>query len=309
MGTLLLILDSKTALAGAKTGVTLCISTVIPALFPFLVLSAMVMGTSFGVLGPLGRLCCLPKGAENLLIPAFLGGYPVGARTVARAWREGRLNRREAEGLLGFCSHAGPSFIFGMGAVVFPAGWMSWALWGIHLASGVLTARLLGPVGDRAVSLDAGKGPTLSGALSQALSVMGLICGWVVLFRVVIAFLSRWVLFLLPAQVQILIVGLLELTNGCCVLPLVEDTALRFTLCSGMLAAGGLCVLMQTASVTAGLSLRRYCLGKAIQTALSLLLCGCLFRGKYVIVPTALLVLALLMKKQKRAGIPARSGI
>lgn len=35
LGMLLLVLDSKTALLGAKEGVMLCLSSVIPALLPF----------------------------------------------------------------------------------------------------------------------------------------------------------------------------------------------------------------------------------------------------------------------------------
>ena len=43
VGLLILILDSSLALEGARTGMDLCIRTVIPSLFPFFVLS--VSGT------------------------------------------------------------------------------------------------------------------------------------------------------------------------------------------------------------------------------------------------------------------------
>ena len=38
-GILVLILDSRTALAGAAQGLSLCLKTVIPSLFPFIFLS------------------------------------------------------------------------------------------------------------------------------------------------------------------------------------------------------------------------------------------------------------------------------
>ena len=41
---LMLILDGRTALTGAAEGIDLCIRTVIPALFPFFVLSPLLMG-------------------------------------------------------------------------------------------------------------------------------------------------------------------------------------------------------------------------------------------------------------------------
>lgn len=307
---LLLILDGKTALTGARTGVLLCFQTVIPALFPFLVLSNVLMGMSCGFLRPLGRLCHMPKGAQALLVPAFLGGYPVGAQSVAAAWRAGTLQKEEAEEMLAFCNNAGPSFLFGLVASMFPKPWMIWALWGIHVVSAILAAQLMPSDRGRAVSLSSQQGGKLPDVLPHAVRVMGIICGWVVLFRVVIAFLQRWVFFMLPLEAQVWLTGLLELTNGCCELPLLSSVELRFTLCSGMLAAGGLCVSMQTASVTTGLSLRQYYKGKGLQTVFSLLLSLCLFDGLPTILAASLLFFGItLLKKPKRAGIPAKAGV
>ena len=101
---------------------------------------------------------------------------------------------------------------------------------------------------------------------------MGIICGWIVLFRVLIAFLDRWVLWLLPQTARVALIGLLELSNGCCELAQVANAPIRFILCSTMLAAGGLCVTAQTISVTPGLSLRYYFLGKVVQILVSLIL-------------------------------------
>ncbi len=82
LGMLALILDGRTAIEGARQGIELCLRTVIPSLFPFFVLSILLtsslLGSSLIVLRPLGRLFGMPEGAESLLIPAFLGGYPVG---------------------------------------------------------------------------------------------------------------------------------------------------------------------------------------------------------------------------------------
>ena len=105
-----------------------------------------------------------------------------------------------------------------------------------------------------------------------AVRTMGVICGWVILFRVLIAFLNRWFLWFLPESARIALIGILELSNGCCELPKIPDIRVRFILCSGILAAGGLCVTAQTASVTKGLSLRYYFFGKIIQILVSLMI-------------------------------------
>lgn len=275
-GMLILILDAKTAVSGAKAGIELCLGTVIPSLLPFFVLSMLLTGALTGrqipFLRPLGRLCGMPEGSESLLVVGLLGGYPVGAQNVAFAYGSGQLAKRDAERLLGFCNNAGPAFLFGMVASKFQDLRLVWALWLIHMAAALLAAVLLRERGSAPAVLIPGHPLTLTQALEKALRVMAGVCGWVILFRVVIAFLTRWVLWTLPVEAQVLLSGLLELSNGCCMLGDVENTGLRFLLCCLFLSFGGVCVTMQTVSVTAGLELGTYFRGKAFQILFSLLL-------------------------------------
>ena len=275
IGMMVLILDGKTALEGAKAAVELCLWTVIPSLFPFFILSVLLTGTFFGqeipLLRPLGKIFSLPSGTEALMIPAFLGGYPAGAQSISQAYRTGHLKKEEAERLLAFCSNAGPAFLFGMTGPMFPEKWMVWALWAIHIGSAYLVCRMF-PGSNAVAKLQAGPAITVTGALLSAIRIMAQVCSWVMLFRVFIGFLRRWVLWILPTEFQVAICGLLELSNGCCNLALIESVPLRFILCSGFLAFGGLCVTMQTASVTEGLSIRKYIFGKILQLCFSILL-------------------------------------
>lgn len=314
LGMLLLILDGQTALQGAREGAQLCLNTVIPSLFPFLMLSALLLdastGASMRILQPLGKLCRIPAGAEPLLIPAFLGGYPVGAGSIGTAYRSGQLHKADAERMLGFCNNCGPAFLFGMGSSIFPKQWMIWALWGIHLTSAILASLLLPQGSCKEFQASWQKKKNISDILSSSLRVMAIICGWVVLFRVIIAFLNRWVLWLLPTQIQVILTGLLELTNGCCELPRIIDVRRRFAVCSAMLSLGGVCIAMQTASVTEGLSLKLYYRGKLIQTLAGLLFCAFLFGGKWVILGISVLLFALILgRKQKRSSISKPIGV
>lgn len=314
IGMLILILDGKTALEGARQGIELCLKTVIPSLFPFFLLSILLtssfMGSSLRILRPLGRLCGIPKGAESILIAGFLGGYPVGAQTISAAYAGRQLRKEEAERLLAFCNNAGPAFLFGMAASLFPRQWMAWALWGIHVASAIMTALLMPGNSPQTVGGIPEKPISLSAALNSAIRVMAAVCGWVVLFRIVIVFLSRWMLWLLPATAQVALIGLLELSNGCCELISISNIGLRFLLCSEMLAFGGLCVTMQTISVTGGLSLRYYFAGKLLQTAFSLLLAGSVVSGTWLPCCAVLLAFVLILrKKQKKSSIRAAVGV
>lgn len=276
MGMLLLILDSRTALQGAGEGLELCLRTVIPSLFPFFVLSALLTGSLGGNcpgwLVPLGKLTGIPGGAETILLAGCLGGYPIGAKSVADAVKRVRLDPRAAARMMAFCNNAGPSFIFGIAGAMFDERWVGWALWGIQLVSALAVGAILPGKSGGSIGVGDRTGGTLPGAVGTAIGAIAGVCGWVVIFRVLLAFLDRWALWLLPSWVRVLACGLLELTNGCCLLGEIPNPGARFVTASGLLVFGGLCVGMQTASVSEGVSLRWYLPGKLLQTLLAVIL-------------------------------------
>lgn len=300
-GLLILILDGKTALSGAAEGIELCLRTVIPALFPFMILSSVFLScaTAFPWKGTVfSTVFRFPPGERFLVLPCFLGGYPVGAQSVCKAYQEGRLQKDAAQRLLAFSNNAGPSFVFGVVGQMFPKPWFPWALWGIHIAGALAAARCVSNV-DTAQHSDRQPVQSEGDLMVGSARTMGVVCGWVILFRVLITFLNRWFLWLLPEHARIALIGILELSNGCCELPKIADIRVRFILCSGMLAAGGLCVTAQTASVTKGLSLRYYFLGKMIQILVSLLIS---YSVMYRTVLPLLFLLFLLLLNSFRTG-------
>lgn len=312
-GIALLILDSKTALAGAQSGVELCIRTVIPSLFPFflfsILLTTSLMGRSISFLRPVCRLCRIPEGAESILIAGFLGGYPVGAQCVSQAYGAGQLTHTDARRLVCFCNNCGPAFMFGMAAALFSEWWAPWSLWGIHMISALCVGALIpGDAGNCTVQSSVAVSPVQ--ALTQSVRIMAGVCGWVVIFRVLIVFLDRWFLWYLPAEVQVAISGLLELSNGCMALYNIGDTGLRFILCAGFLSFGGLCVTMQTYSVVStGVDRSLYFPGKVLHCCISLILAslaqGCRM-PLLLIVPVIVSVpfVLFLRKTQKRGRNP-----
>lgn len=323
----ILILDSRTAIAGAQKGVELCIQTVIPSLFPFFVLSILltgaVTGRSVGVAAPLCRLFRIPQGAESLLAAGFLGGYPVGAQCVSQAFESGRLSGPDARRMLVICNNCGPAFLFGMAGAVFDRWYIPWMLWAIQFASALTAARILP---GRCVPAKRGSGSyfTVTEALSRALAVMASVCGWVILFRVVIAFLDGWALWLMPLGAQVAVSGLLELSNGCFELLRLESMGLRFVLCAGMLNFGGLCVLLQTMAVTSEkLDRSLYFPGKVFQGCVGMILAWVLQSVAFpsgqrwhpplvmgCLVLACIVFLGMFLRKsQNKSSIPAGIGV
>ena len=309
VGLLVLIFDSERALEGARSGVDLCIRTVIPSLFPFFVLSLILTDSIPVSTAASVRKFCegtgLPAAVASLLVPSFLGGYPVGAKCIGDLYRKQQISKPAAQQLLTFCSNAGPSFLFGMVSGFFPEQKMVWELWLIHILSALLTGLSFPGQKEEQLFCTAEKQSSQNAAVFSAAKAMALVCCWVILFRTMIAFLKAWFLWLLPEWAQVFLTGILELTNGCCELLLIEDLKLRFVLCSCMLAFGGICVVFQTASVINGLSLVCYLKGKFLQTVYSFLL-SCTLILEHRLFPGAMIpvFVMILRKTQNRYGNP-----
>lgn len=325
-GMLVLILDSRTALDGMREGIDLCLRTLVPSLFPFFFLSILLTGSMLGhsarVLEPIGQLCGIPAGAVSVLAVGLLGGYPVGAQNIALAYESGTLSRADAERMLAFCNNAGPAFLFGIVGAAFDAAWIPWALWGIHMVSALLVG-ILSNCGNCRTSVSIRQNPlSLTAALQKSLSVMAQVAGWVVLFRMLLTYLEHWFLWMLPTGVQVLISGILELSNGCVRLRELENEGARFLAASGMLALGGVCVCFQTCSAAKGLRLKAYFPGKLLQTVLGMLLaigaqqllpadrrCAVAPGWLAVILLLALVLIQILRKQQNSSSIPAAVGV
>lgn len=261
----------------ARQSLALCLRTVLPSLFPFFVLSSMLV--SCGGAEALGRalapvmrpLFYLGGAGAGALALGLVGGYPVGARTAAELYRSGALSKPEAERLLSFCNNSGPGFILGIcGGAVLRDPRAGAYLYLVHAASAVLTGVLLRRCAlmERSVRrpprrvCPANAAAAFPAAVRDAFSAAWSVCGFVVIFAVIL----RLAAHVLPGRV--LLVGLLELTNGVLALP--ADRG-GFLLCAVFLGWGGLSVHAQTLSVLdgTGLSPRLYFLGKAVQAALS----------------------------------------
>lgn len=306
---LILILDAKTAVKGAREGIGVCLQTVIPALFPLLVLSVLINGSVTGksikIIRPLGQICAIPNGAESILLLGLIGGYPVGAQCIYQAYKCGQLTKEDAKRMLGFCNNAGPAFIFGMSASIFSEPGKSWWLWGIHIVSAILVGIILSGNKTQSNAVLSSKSISISDAFLIAGRTMLSISGWVILFRVIICVISKWIQLICTKEILAVVTGFLELSNGCIAADSFDSSAMQFVFLSGILGFGGCCVLMQTAAATKELGLGLYIQGKIIQCLISILLSSIIVMPKHYYFSPAFIVLlsvciisAILLRKK-----------
>lgn len=317
MGIMILILDTRTGISAAREGIELCIKVLIPSLFPFFVLSAILTGNLGGMqpkwMKKIEKWFHFPEGSGHLLIVGVLSGYPVGAGNVCGCYRKKQLSKEDAERMIALCNNAGPSFLFGVLSGQFSHIGFIWMLWGTQILSLFLTARLTNSPLDRFSAEHSGAAVSPTQAMNQALRSMASVCGWVIIARVLLSFLNQYLFPWLPGLIQIIMTGLVELTNGCLLLNKIPQEGLRFTIASILLAFGGICVHMQTGSVCRELSRKKYLRIKGIQS----LVCGFLSIGiqflfrpsNRIIHPGFLLIIAaplIVMTKRRKKAVAFR---
>lgn len=271
--------DSAALRAAAYSALELCARSVIPALFPFLAVSSLLISLGFGewvgphLAGLMTPLFHLPGSAGTALLLGLVGGYPVGARTAAQLYGDGLLTRNEAERLLTFCNNSNPVFLLSvLGQGVFQSRAAGLALWLIHVGSALLTGLAFRggkehshrrtaprPIAVRTVRFSTA---FVAAVRDGAMSMVG-ICGFVVFFYVLSSPLAG-----LGGPLGAAAVGTLELFS---LTPLLTADLSGFILAAVCAGWGGVSVLCQTAAALegSGLSIAPCLKGKAVQALFS----------------------------------------
>ncbi len=266
--------------AAAAEALALCARSVIPALFPFLVVSSLLVSLGFGEwLSPrlrgLMALYHLPGHGATAFLLGAAAGYPVGARTAADLYRRGLLTEAEARRLLTFCNNSNPVFLISvLGAGVFGSLRAGVWLWLIHLLAALIVGLLFRggrgadrrPVPPPPLSKPLAPARAFVEAVTSSAAAMVSVCAFVTFFYVLATPLSA-----LGGYWSPLLTGLLELFS---LTPLLPPDRMGFLLAAGLSGWGGLSVMAQTAAALegSGLSLAPCLVGKALQGLLSAML-------------------------------------
>lgn len=308
-----LVLYPAQSMEAAREGLQLCANVIIPSLFPFFVLSSLVVELGMarylgrvleGLMWPLFRV---PGAGASALVLGFVGGYPVGARTTISLYEKGLVSRTEAQRMLAFCNNSGPAFILGVvGAGVFGSGKIGLLLYLAHMCASLCVGLLFRFYGKKGVlqiqpqrAVPQFHTVRFSYAFTESVknsfSAVLSICAFVVFFTVVIRLLflcgamdaAARVLSTLMAPLGFdlvwagrLLTGLVEVSSG--VTSLTGEGALtgQVSMAAFMLGWAGLCVHCQVLAFLgdSGLSAGTYLAGKAAHGLLSALFSACLAR-------------------------------
>lgn len=228
---LLLCLFSKETSDAARKALYLCLDVVIPSLFPFFVLSKLIVpyisGLSFPdfLKKPIEKLFNLPYYTIIIIILGFLSGYPNGAKMSRDMFDQGLLDDRQASRILSVANNCSPLFIVGtVGAGLLKSVRLGVFLLLMHWVSGIIAAFITGRTaylftGDNSsgqsrsskkisVKLPEGKkysrnsnpeSKSMSFLLTQSIEEAAILCikvsGYIVFFAVISELLDRLGIF------------------------------------------------------------------------------------------------------------------
>lgn len=299
---ILLLTHPALSFTGAKNGLLLWWSVVLPTLLPFMLCSSLLVAWG-GVpllvkpFAPLLRCFGLSPEGSYALIAGLLCGYPMGAKTTADFLRGGFIRNEEGRILLAAAGWPSPMFLAGY---IAPRLAPEIPLWKAALALYLplpfllLTAGGICRLQNRPVKWAAARGDGKNAGagragqnhaapapapfdeiLMNALEIMVKIGGFLMIYSILAAFISSS--GRIPARIKPFLSGIVEMTTGIDAIARSMSGPASLSgraACAAMLACaafGGLSGVSQTNTVikNAGLSIRHYVLWKLLHAALA----------------------------------------
>ena len=313
--------------AAAGEALRICGVTVIPALFPFFVLTRLLTAFLGHVQTPkflqnfMARFFGVDGICLSALLLSFLGGYPVGVSCVVSLYEGGLITKKDANRSLLFCNNSGPAFFVAvLGSAVLEDVRLGLILFLIHILAALLVGRLFCTDALHAVKTKELPKEELpaSGlfldAISSSCTALLQISGLIVFFSVILSLLESAGLFtfiekfallgLTGEEYCALISGTLELTGG---ILQVRDSPNAAVLAAFIMGWGGLCVHFQAMSLwhKASLHPRGYFLSKLLHGLISAVLAYCFLQNSpthYVFAFAIMLLLLSLPKFLRKWG-------
>ena len=267
-----MLIFPQAVFSGAEEGLLLWFQIIFPTLFPFLVVTSLLLSSGglnlitrlFG--GLFRRIFRVTQNGAFAVLAGFLCGYPMGAKVTADLLRAEKISDREARYLLSFCNNTSPVFII---------NFIVWKTFGderlmlptllILIGSPVLMSFIFRriylkgrhPFPEPSAALKEKKTrfdfSVLDSCMMNSFEAIVKVGGYIIIFSVLLSLLSilpiREDLFLMTAPA-------LEMTNG---ILLLKERIDNFLLCYPAVLAltsfGGLCAAAQTQCMLDGTGL------------------------------------------------------
>ncbi len=292
---MLLLKNSHAAIAYTSEGLRLCAKTMIPSLFPFMVISDVILNLNIGNFCQRFTpkwLCKLLGTSPRELFIFVLGtlcGFPVGAKAAGKMYARGELDALELERVVTYSSNPSSAFVLGtvgvslygnqkIGLIIYAcvifAAFISMQLWRFFQKPRTTVSRAF--VCDKAPAR-----VDLTGAIGRSAKAMLSVCAFVVFFGTVTKILTTSIFTSLNlTPLTAFISGFFEISTGVKEAFKLTPGTYSICACAMICAWSGLSVHLQTISTLeletngrVAISLTPYFLHKIIQSFIAGAIC------------------------------------
>ncbi len=313
--TISLVIFSRQNLSAAKNGLSLWFNSVVPSLLPFFIATELLGYTD--IIAKIGKVLNrfmkpifnVPGIGAYAFIMGIISGYPVGAKIVTNFRKQGLCTKAQCERLIAFTNNSGPLFILGtVGISLFANTTTGFLLLITHILAGILVGFIFRfwkykdnenlssqtqfSTPEKQLSCNVTNlGKILSSSISNAISNVVMIGGFVTLFSIIISILNSSGIIGIVSSIFTpifelfgisgkfcapFLCGIVELTNGISTIAniMVKNISTNVVLVSFLLGFGGFSILLQVFSIISetDISILPYLLGKILHGSLSALL-------------------------------------
>lgn len=251
----------------AVEGLKLCINSIVPSLFPFMVITQILSRTGIVytagscVSGILSPLLGISRNLCGAVLIGAVGGFPNGAHAVGLAYKDGCCTKRQAERAVALCNNCSLIYICTIaGSIIL--GSVKAGL--ILLISEVLSVIVISaitrfsikPAKDNHSPLYRRTKEKLYSTICRSITESGYntlnMCSYIVFFYIISGLISELVVSNTAAKA--LVKGLLEMSGGVELCRFI-GFPLNYVICSAILGFSGISVIFQVCDVC-----EKYCI-------------------------------------------------
>lgn len=303
-----IIFTPKLCIDAALLGVNLFAKKVFPSLFPFLVVTGLMMGYN-GVeiySRVLGKFLCkplrLPLQCTFALVISFLCGYPLGAKYSCELYEQGLIDLKTCQRLINIASNTSPLFAIGavgismlsssyIGYLLLIANYISCFIMGVILPSKQFVT--IKPTIKLSNKENKSIGNIIKDAMDSSIKTSLSVGGYVIMFCVITTIIKSNIIFDIAIRdisfithidttlLNGIILGLIEMTNGCYLISNASvDMYIKVIVIGFFLGFSGFSIISQAHSFTYKhpLSMRVYITRKILQGFIGAALSAILYK-------------------------------
>ncbi len=276
----------ETAAQGISDGIDLSLGTLIPTLYPFMVLSSLIIELNIfdRIPKPLKKisdiLFSLRGKCLGVIFLSMIGGLPLGCKMTSELYEKGEISRSQGRRMLLFCYCCGPAFTISTVGIYMLGSKNAGIIIYISLIMSAFTIGILSRFfgDDDSFYLTQKNSDTNDGfsagfvrSVSKGSSAMLSVCGWVILFSSI-----NRIVEILPIEnsVKLFLSCILEATNGV----YLASGNLSLPIIAGIIGFGGLCGHCQVMPyiIKLRLNYKYFITSRIICGALSVIYCDAL---------------------------------